>query len=226
MSAKGILAIFVKTPGLSPVKTRLAVGIGQLSALGFYSHSVAAMTALGRNAQSLVPNLDICWAVAEHEAISAELWSEFPTVFQGSGGLGARLSRVYDSLLRRYDYVCFMGADSPHLHPKLFAENVLKTSETFRDSFVMGDTVDGGFYFFGGGKPIDSKIWTDVEYSTDRTAVQLREGLQSLGSVLLMEPDFDIDTVDDLRRYGQIEMDQRSYLPEQRKLLKWVKSLL
>jgi glycosyltransferase A (GT-A) superfamily protein (DUF2064 family) len=37
------LAIFVKTPGLSPVKTRLAEGIGQARAEAFYRLAVDAV---------------------------------------------------------------------------------------------------------------------------------------------------------------------------------------
>jgi len=36
------LAIFAKTPGLSPVKTRLAASIGDEKACEFYQYSVAA----------------------------------------------------------------------------------------------------------------------------------------------------------------------------------------
>ena len=38
----GAAAIFVKTPGISPIKTRLAVGIGQANAESFYKMSCQA----------------------------------------------------------------------------------------------------------------------------------------------------------------------------------------
>ena len=41
---KTAVAIFVKTPGLSPLKTRLAAGIGNTAAQEIYNHCVKALT--------------------------------------------------------------------------------------------------------------------------------------------------------------------------------------
>ncbi len=83
------VAIFVKTPGLSPVKTRLAQGIGT-------AH-----------------------ATAEQGGLAHPAWSAFPTLWQGDGELGTRLDRVYAALLARHGSVLLTGADAPQVTPAL-----------------------------------------------------------------------------------------------------------
>ena len=46
------VAIFVKTPGLSPLKTRLAKGIGSALATEFHRRAAAAVSAVARAAGS------------------------------------------------------------------------------------------------------------------------------------------------------------------------------
>ena len=72
---KGALVVFVKTPGLSPVKTRLAKGIGSENAKTFFVKSVKAVESI---AHRILKNNDVdChphWAVAENDGLSHELW--------------------------------------------------------------------------------------------------------------------------------------------------------
>ncbi|MDQ3495902.1 MAG: hypothetical protein M3485_10390, partial [Pseudomonadota bacterium] len=69
------LAIFVKTPGHSPLKTRLAAGIGRESAERFHRLAAEAVAAVARAAQATPPGLATAWAVAEDSALDDALWS-------------------------------------------------------------------------------------------------------------------------------------------------------
>lgn len=224
-NSSGALAIFVKTPELSPVKTRLASSIGREKALQFYGYSLAATAALARELQIRIPDLHIYWAMAEPDGHKAKRWTSFPVVYQGSGDLGARLAFVYKDLLKSHPYVCFMGADSPHLEIEVLSEGVGLTKINSAKKFVIGETLDGGFYFFGGGISLPSSAWQNVDYSTDRTAIQLRENLTRFGKVDLIGENFDIDTIDDLIRLAGILPIGKSLLPEQLELIQWSKSL-
>lgn len=221
MSLGGALAIFVKTPGLSPIKTRLASSIGVESANRFYELAVAATRAVAGDLQDKIPNLHLYWAVAEEAGLDANLWSSFTTVFQGNGGLGRRLHTVYEELLKRHHYVCFVGADSPHLSPELIKSGILLTAKHLHRKFVLGETIDGGFYFFGGSVPLPPGLWLGVEYSTCNTARQLKSKLSQYGEIELLKPNFDVDTADDLRRYSHLE----AVLPEQQELIRWARTI-
>ena len=225
MSLGGALAIFVKTPELSPVKTRLAATIGDDKARQFYELSVLATQAMARALVVDVPSLQIYWAVAEPEGLHAKRWESFPAITQGAGGLGARLNSVYQELLRKHHYVCFIGADSPHLGVEELKNGVLLTARNLGKKFVMGETLDGGFYFFGGSIPVSTSTWLGVEYSTDQTADQLTAKLSEFANIEHIRKNFDVDTADDLERYNSLPASDGALLPEQRDLIRWVAGL-
>lgn len=222
MSLNGVLAIFVKTPELSPVKTRLAAGIGQERALLFYNQALEVTAALARRVKSEIVDLDVFWAVTEEQGLKSDRWKEFGTVFQGEGGLGQKLHTVYAELLSRYDYVAFMGADSPHIPTTEIVKALALTKKWRKEKFIIGETFDGGFYFFGGGALLPKNVWTNVEYSSDGTAQQLELELKIFGGIEKVEKNFDIDTIEDLHRLSQCKT---SSLPEQAKLIEWARSI-
>lgn len=224
MITNGALAIFVKTPGVSPIKTRLGDTIGQQAANHFYKLSLAATSAVAKKLQTKLPDLQIFWAVAEEESLCATIWSDFPTVFQGEGSLGHRLDFVYSELLKRYSYVCFLGADSPHISTEQIETGIQLTSKYLKRRFVVGETIDGGFYFFGGSIPLSTNLWHSVKYSTELTFAQLKNGLTLFGGVELLKKDFDIDTEGDLVRYSESTFNDSNFLLEQLDIINWARS--
>lgn len=215
---KGVLCFFVKTPGLSPIKTRLAQSIGSQQALEFYQRSLVATAALARKLKNNIPHLEITWAVAEPEGMTSSHWAEFNPIYQGTGTLGDRLHKVYSTLIEDYDYVGFMGADSPHLSYSELHQALGLTSEKKTDHFIIGDTKDGGFYFFGGGISLPPEVWLNVEYSTNKTSFQLAKNLSAFGAIQYIKKNFDIDTLKDLKDLKKITVE---LLPEQTELINW-----
>ena len=224
-SMKGVIVVFVKTPGISNVKTRLAAGIGPENAILFYSLSVLATESLTRQLQRQIPGMDVLWAVAEPEGLNSEFWREMSTMPQSSGGLGERLANAYESLRKKYSFVCFIGADSPHLRLKDLSRYIYTTEFYASDSAIVGETRDGGFYFFGSGVPLPSDVWTGVTYSTDQTSNQLKAGLSKYCTVRLVDTNFDVDEKQDLITYQSNGFEVRELLPAQVELVNWVRSL-
>ena len=111
----GAIAIFVKTPGLSPIKTRLASSIGVSAAERFHLLSAKAIESVVLDAFRAEPACIPYWAVAEKEAVHTPYWKSFQTIWQGEGSLGERLACVYDELIQQHSFVIFIGADSPHI---------------------------------------------------------------------------------------------------------------
>lgn len=225
MKTSGALVIFVKTPGLTPAKTRLAAGIGRDMANQFYQHALSAISAVAKNLKKKLPDLQIYWAVAEDQGLNAEIWSEFPTLSQGNGSLGDRLSFVYNTILQKHSFACFIGADSPHLTTDELYSGVLATANNLKQKFVLGETEDGGFYFFGGGMPLPQSLWQAVEYSCSKTSAQLKLNLSTFGEVQAMTENFDIDIVEDLKKYTNASWIGSDLLPEQITLIQWVQLL-
>lgn len=224
---KCAVAAFAKTPGLSPVKTRLAADIGNKLAEQFYRMSVEAVEEILLNVQSDSNNLIVpYWALAEIDGSKDKMWNSIPSVWTGNGDLGKRLFNVSVQMFELYDSVIMTGTDSPQLDPQIFfaAYSLLKTS---RDKCVIGPSFDGGFYLFGSSFRISENIWTDVEYSRDDTLEQLLYRLGDAGiKYSLLEEMADADTFSDLKIISaSLERNREKNMPAQKRLQTWLDDL-
>ena len=216
------LAIFVKTPGLSPVKTRLAATLGPSAAVQFYMLAAAATADVARCCQpALVPY----WAVAENRPETRKAWPGFAQVEQGEGDLGARLHHVYAQLQRRHGAVVVIGADSPQLTPALL-KNALAALDEANQPFAIGDATDGGFWLFGGRRPIPNSVWADVRYSQPDTVTQLRGALAAFGAIATLPELTDVDDAADLPKLAAALSALPDPLPAQSELSSWVRTML
>ena len=219
----GALAIFAKTPSLSPVKTRLSASIGVPLAQEFYKLSVAAVAEIAKEVQrnsTLTPY----WALAEKEAVELPQWQEFKNIWTGEGGLGARLHNIYSSLHKKHDYVMLIGTDSPQLEPELLVGAATKISEQPESCFI-GPATDGGFYLFAAKVPIPRNIWTDVTYSNNTTLHELSGQLAKYNiPVNLLSTQGDVDTANDIWPLMQGLEQNRNLLPTQKKLYDWLQN--
>ena len=199
-AASVAIAVWVKTPGHTPAKTRLAKVIGTPAAEAFYRLAVDAVREIVDDACRLAPGLLVpYWVLAEADVAAHAWWSRFPVVAQGEGSLGERLAHVYDILEPGHRAVLFIGADSPQLSADVLvkAATLLLASST-GPQFVLGPAVDGGFYLFGGHGPLARSAWTSVTYSASTTMAELVSAIEPTGRVQLLGTTFDVDTMDDL----------------------------
>lgn len=216
------IAVFVKTPGLSPIKTRLAAGIGAERSAEFYRLSVAAVAAtVAAVTKSSVANP--YWAVAEEAGLDDPLWQQFPRVSQGSGGLGERLSHVFHALFSRHTAVIAIGADSPQIIPDLLERAVAALVEQETDcAHVLGRSHDGGFYLVGSNVHLSQETWLDVPYSTPTTAQEMAASLYSSGQIKELVQLTDVDQAENLPTLKKELLAIDSPTPEQLKLLNWL----
>lgn len=208
------VAVFVKTPELSPVKTRLAAGGSEAEALAFYRLSCRAVSEVLRGTAGVTPY----WAVAEEQG--AAFWRDFPVLTQGDGGLGERMSRVYDELLARHDVAVLIGADCPQISARDF-EAARAAIERGTD-FVFGPASDGGFYLLAGRRPIDRALWLRVPYSVATTEAELRAELARIASVARIRERTDVDTIDDLPRLRDELAQATELTPTQSEIAGWL----
>jgi rSAM/selenodomain-associated transferase 1 len=217
----GALAVFVKTPGLSPVKTRLAATLGQESAEAFHlaaSRSVAAVA----DALSQQVDLQSYYAVAESDGLEHSYWQDLPCLWQGEGGLGERMAYIYQSLLAKHDFVILVGADIPQMTATelLKAATWLTRAESKRLAF--GPSIDGGFWVFGGNCSVPQTLWTDVTYSAPETGSHFFKEIEQLGTVKTLVALRDVDEVSDLLPLRDALLNLPEPLPEQYELLRFL----
>ena len=221
MSAmNGALAIFVKTPGHSPVKSRLAADRGALYAAAWYRRAAVAVAAVARAAQARF-GVAAYWAVAEPAAIAAGLWPGLPSLAQGEGGLGERMAHVHAQLVARHGRGVLLGADTPQLSVALLGE-ALQWLDAPQPRLVLGPAHDGGFWLFGGNVAPPSAAWTSVRYSAPDTARALRASLDRHGQWHTLATLTDVDHGADLRTVLDALQALPDPLPEQRALADWM----
>ena len=192
----GAIAVFVKTPDLSPVKTRLGKTIGQQQAEQFH---LLASQAVAEAVQAASQHIEVqgYFAVAEQSALHHDYWQCLPTVWQREGGLGERMGFIYQQLLQQHDYVMLVGADIP----QMTTEQLIQAAECLYDdqaTFSFAPSEDGGFWLFGGNAELPIHLWTEVVYSQTTTGADFLKAIQAVGKVHHFDCLRDVDTVADL----------------------------
>lgn len=222
MMHSAAIAVFVKTPGLSPIKTRLVGGLGEDRSAAFYRLSVAAVEATVAQAAK---STGACpyWAVAEDDGLSHPMWQGFSRIAQGEGTLGNRLHKVFSELRDQYEAVVLIGADAPQLTSAALEAALLKLSDTrSRSIHVLGRCHDGGFYLVGSRSTLSSTTWFDISYSTETAADNLAANLSLFGEILELGRLVDVDLAENLTALRE-ELKQLSRpTAEQTALLKWI----
>lgn len=210
------IAIFVKTPGLSPIKTRLGCSVGRQIAEEWYRRAAACVAISAR-----ATGLPVYWAVAEAEGTQHPLWQGLPRIAQGEGGLGARMARVHSEIVQRHGAGILVGADLPQIETRH-----LEAAAAWLDSsdagYVLGPARDGGFWLFGANRALPTSTWKSVAYSRDDTARRFIEAVDAPCWELL-QPMTDLDrardlpaVVDELDAVGKPSAEQRA-------LARWLK---
>jgi rSAM/selenodomain-associated transferase 1 len=212
-------AVFVKTPGRSPIKTRLARELGTPLALDFYNRACEVMREV---LESMGPGWKPYWAVAEAEPIDHR-WHSWSTVLQGEGELGQRLHHVYATLLKHHRAVVLLGADAPQITSHLLREAIARVR---RGTFVLGPARDGGFYLFAGATPLPASVWTQVQYSQATTREELAAQLRPWGTIETLDELRDVDEALDFLALADLEASEDSgYLSCQIDMISWCHSL-
>jgi len=217
-------AIFVKTPGISSVKTRLAAGIGKEAAEAFHLLSATIVEEVVRNTQLFYPNLKPYWCVAEVEGLTYQAWQSFDRLLQVRGGLGERMADVYNKLLEKNDAVILLGADCPGISAAILSDVLNTLSSDRSDNFIAGPAADGGFYLFAGKKTISQDLWCSVPYSDGQTLRNLTRALLPLGSVNFLPELGDVDSVEDLKSFLEKYKNKKDLLDSQKALVRWAES--
>lgn len=215
------LAIFVKTPGHSPLKTRLAARLGQAAAERFHRLAAATVAAVARAAQQRLPGLAPTWAVAEDAALDDPAWAALPRIPQGRGDLGARMQHVTEVLRETHGGALLLGADAPQLRVDdlVAAAGALDTH-----AYVIGPSADGGFWLFGTRSTVPSAAWDTTPWSRHDTTQRFAAALDA-PRIPRLRTLRDADSAADLPPLLAALDALPDPLPEQARLADWLRAL-
>jgi uncharacterized protein len=217
----GGVAILVKTPGLSPVKTRLAAGMGKTAAERWHRLAATAVAEI----VATVPGLTPYWAVAEPLARTGGAWQGMPSLEQGPGELGERMGRVHAALLARHDFVLLLGADTPQLDARHLAD-AAGWLDVAGPRLVMGPAADGGFWLLGANRSPPPEDWTRTPCGREDTATGFRDAMARHGEWRMLPLLTDVDEAADLALM-LAEMARLEHpSPAQARLAEWSRAAL
>lgn len=217
------IAIFVKTPGLSPVKSRLWPALGRAAAETLYRRMAASVAANLRPIPRAA--LSRYWALAEDHPSARRCWRRLPTLLQGEGDLGMRMHAVQQALLDRHRSWLLTGADAVLLDARLHLRPALDWLAQPVPRIVFGPAADGGFWLVGGNLPLPPAIWQAPRYSSPHALTDLLDALRNTPAppeVLCLPPASDLDTIDDLPAVCAGLARHPSASREQRRLQRWL----
>lgn len=210
------LAIFAKTPGCSPVKTRLAAATGREVAEELYIASAMAVASVVDRAQAKA-GLRAYWALAEPESVGSQVWPIFGHLYQGEGALGVRMGAIYRRLRQSYRGVILIGTDAPQIDSLQLANAAAWLSGS-GEKFVLGRADDGGFWLFGGNAEVEDAAWTRPEYSRTDTAERFVDAIGNDRAWLELETLRDMDCVGDLLQVAAELGALPTLTPEQQRM--------
>lgn len=221
MTLRAGIAIFVKTPEHSSLKTRLAQGIGRRAAERFHLLSAQAVAAVVRSACSQLSDCAPHWAVAEAAALDDPNWASMQRIGQGEGDLGARMRNVTDALLTQYGGAVLLGADTP----QVTADDLIAAVQALdTHDHAIGPSIDGGFWLFATRGGVPTQAWATTPWSREDTAARFCIALVD-ASIAHLRDLRDVDLAHDLQPL-LVELDSlANRLPEQTALAEWLRSL-
>jgi rSAM/selenodomain-associated transferase 1 len=215
------LLIFARVPELGRVKTRLGESIGAERALAVYE---AMLRDLLRSIGTSDPDIEIeiMWAptsVANGETLR-RAFGDHTLAMQTGATLGDRLSMAFSErfFFHRTQKIVAIGVDDPRLSRALIADAfaLLECCD-----WVVGPAEDGGYYLIGcRGAVFTPAIFRDIPWGTDAVLpLTLDRIAVAQNTVATLPARYDIDVIDDLRRFARENSDADGELP--RLLREW-----
>ncbi|MBT4915446.1 MAG: glycosyltransferase [Formosa sp.] len=191
-----LIIVFVRTPELGKVKTRLAKAIGDQAALTIYK-------LLLKHTSTVLHELSFDKVVYYSEKIeNNDFWkaSLFEKKLQKGADLGERMQQAFETAFDRgYKKVLIIGSDLFELTSTLII-SALEALETYDIS--IGPSLDGGYYLLG-MKELHPAVFKNKKWGTDSVLENTLQDLKQQ-NVKLLEALNDIDTFEDLQQHPEL----------------------
>ncbi len=213
--ASSVLVVFARRPAPGEVKTRLAAAMGAERAAELYAAFVQDLAGRLRD-----PPFAVRWSIAPPLADFASRFGIAPEGCREQEGpdLGARMLGTFIAMQREgFSRCAIVGSDVPQLRIGRIEEGLAALDAA---DLVLGPAVDGGYYLVALREPHD--VFAGVPWSSSVVLERTLERAAALGlRVRLLEPDFDVDTAEDLERLRDLlrRPERRREMPATSRLL-------
>ena len=191
-----LIIVFVRTPELGKVKTRLAKTIGDRAALKIYKillkHTASVLQKVGGDKV----------VYYSEEIQENDVWEAryFQKKRQKGTDLGERMQNAFETAFEDdYEKVLIIGSDLFDLKPTHIT-TAFKALET--DDFAVGPSLDGGYYLLG-MKQLHPILFKNKKWGAATVLESTLNDLQQ-EKVKLLEALNDIDTFEDLQQQPEL----------------------
>ena len=191
-----VLVIMAKAPRPGAVKTRLAPSLSASAAMEFYGCLLEDTLALARSLSDV--EVAIICPDPDVSALRRLAGSATRVVAQTGEGLAAGLTSVFAHFTGEGGKRAIaFNSDSPHL-PRSVLEDAFETLAAH--DIVVGPTHDGGYYLVGATASYPALFASDGMGTSSALEILMSRARSLELSVGLVDPFYDIDVADDLKR--------------------------
>jgi rSAM/selenodomain-associated transferase 1 len=209
-----------KAPQPGQVKTRLCPPLSDQQAAALYRCFLLDKISQVDNLQGSAPALS--YGPPEAHSLFQDLVPpHFLLVPQYGADLGARLLSTFMQLFHQgFEQVLAIDSDTPTL-PSDYLQHALDAVAQPENDVVLGPTEDGGYYLIG-LRRAHQGLFEDMPWSTPRVLSEtMRRAQAQRLQAVCVEPWFDIDTPDDLRRLsGSLVASRNGQAPHTQRFLR------
>lgn len=198
MANKNALIIMMKNPVIGKVKTRLAKDVGDEKAFEIYLKLLNQTKKVTENIQAdkYIFYSDV---VERNDMFDNE---KFKKYVQCSGELGVRMDYAFSIPFKNeYKEVVMIGADCF----ELTSQHIEQAFEELQNhDFVVGPATDGGYYLIA-MKKWNRWILANKPWSSEDLFIETQKDILSKnGKLFILETLTDIDTIEDLNQFPQL----------------------
>lgn len=180
------LVVMLKVPVAGRVKTRLARDIGIIPATNFYRQTLQILIRRLGNSRIWTT---ILATTPDREYKNQILPHNLTRIPQGTGNLGKRFQRIFDTLAP--NPILIVGSDIPSIRKEDIAEAFHRLAGK---KAIVGPSVDGGFWLIGLRRnPRVSNIFESIPWSSQKALIITLEKLSGL-SLEIFKSLQDVDT--------------------------------
>ncbi len=196
-----IVLLFAKAPVAGQVNTRLIPDIGEQAATQL-QHDLIHDRLKMLTASELCHVRLMCAPDERHECFrSCKQRYPIELSVQQGADLGARMFDGASKALQDYRYCIIIGTDAPALDAEMIVQAIEGLRSGKQAVFVPAE--DGGYVLVGLSEPLE-ELFHDISWGSAQVMQQTRRRLEE-NAIAYLELDtcWDIDVIEDYRRYLQ-----------------------
>ncbi|MGD1701600.1 TIGR04282 family arsenosugar biosynthesis glycosyltransferase [Dapis sp. BLCC M229] len=193
------LIIFTRYPEPGKTKTRLIPALGAEGAANLqFQMTETTIKKANKLANMMSLSIEIRFAGGDLQLMKNWLGSDLKYQEQGTGDLGERITRAFESAFdREMKSVVIIGTDCLSLTPEIMLQAFAKLTQS---DLIIGPAIDGGYYLIG-LKKIIPELFQEINWGTSEVLSKTVAIAQNINLAIDYLPELsDIDRPEDLEK--------------------------